>query len=537
MKNFKKLAAMVAALTLSACAIAPMAMSASAEGETTTGSIVINNEKTGHTYEAYQIFDGDLSEGVLSNVVWGSGIDATKTTALLNEIKTIEGFSECADAASVAAKLSEDTVKQFASIVGKYLTDTKSVSTSADSKYTISGVDNGYYLVKDEDDSLEGEYDSKTSYIVRVLGTATNVAPKSALPNVEKKVMEDDKDVDGKPTYDATTEEKWNDVADYSIGEAVPFKLYGTMPSNIADYSKYKYVFHDTLASQFTVPEASGVTVKINGDAAKGAVVSIDGQNITVTFADIKADNEITASSIVTVEYSAVLNSDAVIGLSGQQNEVYLTYSNNPNWVGDGESDIPNDDGKTTKDAVIVFTYELDTTKVDGTDDTEKLAGAEFKLLNSDKTKAAQVTDDKFVAWVDFNAGTILKSGSDGLFKVAGLDDGTYYLRETKAPDQYNQLEEDVEVVITATTANDQNWDMTDATAALKSLAVKADGNDGSVDANRGIASINIANNKGSTLPSTGGMGTTLFYIVGGAMVAVGGIFLITKKRMSKDAE
>lgn len=536
MKNTKKFAAFVASILAVACMAAPMATSFSADAE---GSIEIVNAKENHTYEAYQIFDGDLSNGVLSNIVWGSGIDDTKTSDLITAIQAIDGFSSCTDAASVAEKLAEitdfdsDTTKQFASVVGQYLSATKTDSTFADGKYTISGVDDGYYLVKDKDESLDQAHDAKTRYIVHVLGTKTEIAPKSSFPTVEKKVLEDDKDVTGKPTYDAETTEKWNDVADYCIGEAVPFKLYGTMPDTIGDYTKYKYVFHDTLASQFTAPNASAVTVKIDGTEAKNAVVDVTGQNITVTFADIKNGNTVTADSIVTVEYSAVLNSNAVIGLDGQQNEVYLTYSNNPNWVGTGENDTPNDEGKTPKDAVIVFTYELDTTKVDGADNTKKLADAEFKLLNEAKDKEAEVTDGKFVKWVDIDAGTTLKSGSDGLFKVAGLDDGTYYLKETKAPAGYNLLANPVEVVVTATTVNNQEWGMTDASAALTNLEVTAAGKAGTADTSTGVASITIANNAGSTLPSTGGIGTTIFYVAGGALVVGAGVLLVSKKRMS----
>lgn len=534
MKNTRKFAAFVASILAVACMAAPMATSFSADA---AGSIEISNEATGHTYEAYQIFDGDLSGGVLSNIVWGSGIDSAKTDDLMADLKKITEFASCTDAASVAAKLAETTefdaevTQKFASVVGKYLSTTKTESEFAGGKYTISDVDDGYYLVKDADASLDDQHDAKTRYIVEVLGNKTDINPKSSFPTVEKKVKEDDKTVTGNPINGPEDgANNWNDVADYCIGEAVPFKLYGTMPSTIDDYSKYKYVFHDTLATQFTAPDASAVTVKVDGKAAVGANVAVDGQNITVTFDDIKDGNTINAKSIVTVEYTAVLNDTAVIGLDGQQNEVYLTYSNNPNWTGEG---TPDDKGETPKDAVIVFTYELDTTKVDGADNTKKLPNAKFKLLNADKTKAATVTDGKFAGWVDIDAGTELTSDAEGLFKVAGLDDGIYYLEETVAPEGYNLLAAPVEVVITATTANDQNWDMENANKALTKLDVTADGKSGTADTTSGVASITIANNAGSTLPSTGGIGTTIFYVAGGALVVGAGVLLVSKKRMS----
>lgn len=546
MKRTRKFAAFVASILAVACMAAPMATSFSAEA---AGSIEISNSATGHTYEAYQIFDGDLANGILSNINWGTGIDSAKTGDLLNAIKAINigettPFSACTDAASVAKVLSDANVlndaeitQKFASVVGQYLSTIKTDSTFSNDVYTITGVDDGYYLVKDKDDSLNEANDAKTRYIIQVLGTKTNITPKSSFPTVEKKVLEDDKAVTGTPTYDTTTSEKWNDVADYCIGEAVPFKLYGTLPSTLADYSKYKYVFHDTLAKQFTITDETAVTVKIDGNTpavAPTIVKDTVANTITVTFNDIKAAGA-TSTSIVTVEYSAVLNSNAVIGLDGQQNEVYLTYSNNPNWVGETTDDTPDDKGQTKVDKVIVFTYELDTTKVDGTDNNQKLEGAEFKLMDSTKTKYAKVnaTNYKFEGWTTTKEeGTTLTSDDDGLFKVIGLDDGTYYLKETKAPTGYNLLASDVEVVITATTANNQSWTGTPS-AALTALAVTADSQPGSASTATGIASIQIANNAGSSLPSTGGIGTTIFYAGGGALVVGAGVLLIAKKRMS----
>lgn len=559
MKNTKKtrrVAAFAAAVMMAACVTVPMSsFSASAEG-----SISISNEATGHTYEAYQIFDGDLSDGVLSNIIWGVGIDDTKQTELLAAINAItltdnsKPFETCADAAAVAKVLSDanaifdaEITKKFASVVGQYL-GTPTGSTTGNT-YTISNLDDGYYLVKDKDDTLSGVDDSKTRYIVEVLGNKTNISPKSSKPSVMKKVQEGDLISGNEETTtfagktDYAVGDGYNDVADYSIGDAVPFKLYGTLPSTLGDYTKYKYVFHDTLGTEFTAPAAKDVKVYIDGDETSSATVDVSGQNITVTFNDI-IDAGATKDSIVTVAYNAVLNANAQIGLPGQRNEVYLTYSNNPNWVGDGtggSGDTPSDDGKTPKDEVIVFTYELDTTKVDGADNTKKLANAEFKLQaasGTHKDKWAIVTDGKLSGWSDTeDGGTTLKSDANGLFKVAGLEDGTYSLKETKAPTGYNLLADPIEVVLTADTANGQNWDDGNSATALTALTVTADNKGGTVDDSKGIASISIANNKGSTLPSTGGIGTTLFYVGGGVLVAGAGVLLITKKRAKKDAE
>ena len=143
-------------------------------------------------------------------------------------------------------------------------------------------------------------------------------------------------------------------------------------------------------------------------------------------------------------------------------------------------------------------------------------------------------SNSKVTGWADTEeTGSKLTSDANGLFKVIGLDDGTYHLKETKAPAGYNLLTNDITVVITAATTNGQSWTDGDAAKALTALSVTADGKNGSVDDNKGIGSITIANNKGATLPSTGGMGTTLFYVLGSILVLGAVVLLVSKKRMN----
>ena len=219
---------------------------------------------------------------------------------------------------------------------------------------------------------------------------------------------------------------------------------------------------------------------------------------------------------------------------------MYLEYSNNPNHTGEG---TPT--GKTPKDEVLVFTYELDVTKVDGQKTDKKLANAEFVLLNSDKTKAAKVANGKLVEWVDVpNAGedgtitypaeTKLTSDADGKFVIAGLDAGSYYLRETKAPAGYNLLKNDISVTITAKLdKRENNPALTELKLSVKDdkTGAEATESDGVLDT--GVVSTDIVNNSGAQLPETGGMGTTLFYVLGGILVLVAIILLVTRKRMS----
>ena len=561
MKKTKKLFAMLLALIMAVA----LAVPAFAAGETYT--ITINNDKDGHTYEAYQVFSGDLAGNVLSNITWGTGVDGDDLLAALKGDSTIgSSFTDCTTAAQVAevlATFSNDSAQldAFAAIVADNLDAVTGTSTEDTGPYTISGLDAGYYFVKDQDDSLTGEDpDAYTKFMLELVQNTT-VTPKSDVPSVEKKVQEDDK-----YNQDGGYGQGYNDVADWNIGDAVPFKLIGTIPE-MDGYDTYKYIFHDTLSSGLDLnTDSVKVYVADSKDADLSSLTPLTaGEDYTlntspaeshcsfeVSFSDLKSVEEAVSGKYIIVAYTATLNKNAEIGLDGNPNEVYLEFSNNPAQSGEGE-DHPTDE--TPKDEVIVFTYELDTTKVDGAQTTTKLPDAQFVLLNSDGTKVAKIDEsNKFDGWVNLPVGTgdegaityedwttynetnkvILTSGADGLFKVIGLDDGTYKLREIKAPDGYNLLPNDVEVVITATTSNGQDWTSGTASKALTNLAVTADKQPGTGDVSTGIAGITIGNNKGATLPETGGMGTTIFYIVGGILVVGAGVLLITKKRMEK---
>lgn len=502
-----------------------------------TYTITINNSASGHTYEAYQIFAGELNEGVLSNVTWGTGVNGTALLASLKADTAIGAkFTSASTAADVAKAMDGITAdsaeaQAFAQAVGKNLTTASAASTAGTGTYKISGLNAGYYLVKDQNDTQDTKNDAYTRFILQVVKDVT-AQPKSAVPTVEKKVLENTKTV----TYsDADTEEKvgagYNDVADYNIGDAVPFELIGTMPANYADYASYTYAFNDTASAGLSI-NADSVHVYVNGtEITTGFTSTVNGQTLTVSFADTKKVSSINASSVVTVKYTATLNSSAVIGLDGNPNEVYLTYSNNPNQSGTGDT------GKTPTDKVIVFTYELDTTKVDASDATKKLAGAEFqlyKLVNNEKNYAV-VADGKVTGWTaDAAKATTLVSGTDGLFKVAGLDDASYYLHESKAPAGYNLLTSDVALTIAATTANNQEWTTESAADALTALkiTVGTTTNDGVVKT--GVVNAAVQNSKGATLPSTGGIGTTIFYVVGGAMI-IGACVLLFRRKHSEN--
>lgn len=559
MKNTRRFASIATAALLAACVAVPMtsAFSASAAANNT---IVIsdyntteNNDTGTHTYEAYQVFSGQYAGGILSNIVWGTGVDGDAILTALQEASAETGNAlygifpadSVKSAKDVAKKLGEikDTddarTKAFAEIVGTHLKGTPSESVNGE----ITNLDDGYYLVQDKSDSPDGitpgaqNSGAKTRFILNVVGGGkVMVQAKSSAPSVVKKVKENTDVSDYTYTNGAgqQIDADYNDVADYNIGDAVPFKLYGTMPSTLDDYKTYKYVFTDTLGEQFTAPAKNEVTVKIDGKAAEGAIVSVEGHKIIVSFENILNGNTVTKESVVTVEYTAVLSSAAEIGLPGQENKVSLSYSNNPNANGEGTL------GTTPEDKVIVFTYELDVTKYLGDKNTkantENGTKAGFKLKNAAGKWAIVDTNNKITGWAESESGaTEVTTGEDGVFKFIGLDDGTYTLKETTTPTGYNTMA-DLELIVDATTVNNQTWTGVagDALTAIK-LTMNNQEKQGNIE--NGTVSGEITNQKGSTLPSTGGIGTTIFYVAGGILVAGAGVTLIAKKRMSKKEE
>lgn len=534
MKQAKKLASLLLALVM-VLALATTAFAA-------TVNVPADSIITGHAFTAYQVFKGDYSDGVLSNVGWGTGINSTNfLAALKNDTTYGSKFTSFDDAAKVAKVLSDDAANtalanRFAELAYANKTTGTPLNNGANE------LADGYYLIVDTTESL-GDNSALNKALLQVVGNNTTytIAVKTDAPSVEKKVKEDNYLNDG--GYGAG----YNDVADYEIGEYVPFLLIGRVP-DMSRYDTYKYTFTDALSAGLTAPEETGIKVYLSNDKkvddgdtplASGYNVLVSGQTITVSFANLKSISGIVKDKYIIVEYSAQLNASAQIGLPGNPNTVKLTYSSDPNQSGSGDT---NPTKETPEDKVIVFTYELDTTKVDDSNHDTKLKDAKFVLLNSDKTKVATVKNNKLTGWISmptantdgsitWPANTTLTSDVNGLFKVAGLDNGTYYLRETVAPRGYNLLSADVEVVITATTGNVQNWDGT-AKTALTNLTVTADSEPGTGAVDTGIAGIKIANNKGSTLPNTGGIGTTIFYVLGSILVIGAAVLLVTKKRM-----
>ena len=555
-----------------------------------TYTITINNDQAGHTYEAYQIFAGDVASDeptdgstngpILSNIIWGNGVNGE---ALLDALKKAdaEKYENCTTAADVAEALgaagaTAEDAAAFAQIAAEHLTTnhTDSIYNEGTKTYTINGLAGGYYLVKDKDGELAGDAATATDYIVQVLGNVTMEPKDSDIPTVEKKVSEEDYTVAENP-YGTT----YNDVADWDIGDSVPFKLIGSIP-DMSAFDTYEYIFTDTLSNGLTlqtdtikvyIARAKNDEVRDYTPLTKGEDYDLNDQNLgengggsfSIIFDDLKTNKYLTGENkdeynFVIVTYDATLNANAEIGLPGNPNEVYLQFSNDPN--GDGL-------GQTAKDTVIVFTYELDGTKVDAANPKTKLQDAQFVLFNGGMTRVASIVDGKIAGWIEpdtinpdvegnndtekmqnltsedfrnYNEGSlIITSGADGTFKIAGLDDGTYLLREIKAPAGYNLLDGDLKVTVSADTANGQNWDGQAATALTDLTVTTQLGEDGAPtngegNVNTGIVAITVTNNQGALLPETGGMGTTIFYIIGGVLVLGVVVILVARKRAER---
>lgn len=452
-------------------------------------TITINGETDGHTFEAYQIFKGDLNDSTLSNIQWGTGVTPFE-------------FHGSNEAAKIAEGLTESNAVEFSKEAAKHLTSNPSATGTS----TITVTEAGYYLIKDKDNSLTGK-DGKayTAYILKVIKDET-VKPKADVPSVIKKV---------KDTNDTTGETTdWQDSADYDFGDKVPFQLTATLPkTNFDKYQTYYLEFSDTLSKGLSYDENS-LVVKVGDRTLTTSEYTISttkdsegNTKLSVVITDVKALGG-TAGGKVTVDYTATLTTDAVIGAKGNPNEVELIYSNNPNENGTGK---PKDTGKTPKDTVIVFTYKTVVNKVD--QNKQPLTGAGFTLYKKVKGEWKVVKE--------------ITAGEATKFEFAGIDDGEYKLSETATPAGYNTIK-DITFTVEAThetEADQPKLTNLSGVAASGQITFTADKDAGSL-------TTQVENKKGSILPSTGSIGTTVLYVAGSVLVVAAGILLVTKKRM-----
>ena len=500
MKYMKKLMTLLAVLTLALAIAVP----AFAETTTTTYTITINNG-TG-TYAAYQIFKGDLHEKTLSNIEWGDNV-------------TDEGRTKFGNAADKAKTITtEADAKAFAVEVAKYLTD-PAAGTGTDS-ITVSGP--GYYLIKN---TSVGEGEVFTDYILRVVGDVT-VNPKSGKPTLDKQIRHNETGV-------------WGVVGDNQIGDTVEFRTLTTVPI-VSGYTQYTYVIHDEMSAGLTsnVRSNEDVTIKVNDETVLDKnyyTVTVDETNankftVTVDVLNAIKDGKMVEGNTLYTYYTGILNENAKVYNDGkQENKAYLEYSNNPH-----DNKTTN---KTPEKVVYDWTFKMGVKKVDGADGTP-LTDAKFVLSKNGNCSLGTIGDDgtpsnttdlinliensdgSYTVAPAGYTGSVVNVMTAGDITINGLDDATvYYLYETKAPAGYNRLTAAVRFEITAT-YSDAGDNCTSVTAKVNNDVQSS-------------VSVSVRNNKGSTLPSTGGIGTTLFYVIGGVLMAVAAVLLVTKKRMN----
>lgn len=458
-------------------------------------------DMTSHTFKAYQIFAGDLNEGTLSNVTWGKNVTGdTFLAALQSEDPT--NYGSCTDAKAVAEVLSNSKAlaNDFAKIAAKHVTGTPATGTGS---VTLPSA--GYYLIVDTTD-VANKHDAKNLSLLQVSG-ATTVTPqvKTDIPTLEKKVK-DINDTTG-------VKSDWQDSADYDIGDIIPYKLTATL-GKLDNYDKYYVKFVDTMTNLTYIADSASVKIDTTPLTPTQYKLTWDAPSKTleIEITDVKFLGAVN-SSVITVEYKATLDDTAVLGSTGNPNQAHLIFSNNPNGEGYG---------KTAPDKNIVFTYKVDANKVDP--DLNSLPGAAFELFKHVKDASGNLTWESkgIMNATKHEDGTYTITDATKMnFEWNGIDDGDYKLVEVVTPAGYNTM---AELLFTVTATHSETAD--------NPVLITLSGDAFTGDVSTGVLTSQIINHRGTTLPGTGGIGTTIFYVIGGGLMVAAAILLITKKRM-----
>lgn len=523
-KTIKKLlAALLAVAMVCAMAIPAFAYNPGETEENLNGT---------HGYSAFQIFKGVISKDneTLSDVDWGQNI--TEPDIFLANLKndpTIgEKFATAATAQDVLAVISQwsnsdDNSIAFARVVCSYLypnADAKPEPVITDHTGGINIPKSGYYLIVDTTYFNPGDYyHAYNSFFLLNVPQVPYVVPinrKVVKPTVEKEVYDN---------QDGANEVGFGSSADHAINEEFQFKLTATLPASpdraYDYYDEYMVTFCDTLSAGITFDRWDTVVIN-NGGAdipipAENYYSDASNQDLTLSIEDVKTcapGLNLNNGATITVTYTAHLNEKAYVNTAGgasnteNKNSVYLIYSNNP------RSSAFFD--RTPESAVCVYTYQLNNTKYhDEANSGNELEGAGFSLYSDEAcTQEVKLYKEGAFYYPIKNAkgktAVEMKSAADGTFNVKGLDAGTYYLKETTPPAGYSACDK-TRIVISAT-HDEHNVNLSGESNLNNKIINKKAG--------------------GITLPSTGGIGTTIFYVVGGGLMVAAIVLLVTKKRM-----
>ena len=496
-KAMKKLMAALLAVAM-VCAMAIPAFAA--EGATHSsssadGKITINNAVNGQTYKIYRILDLQYngtanSFRYVKNTKWGTFVD-TQTAYL-----TVDPTTGVVTWTNTDTADNGTAIKELAKAAGKYVKDNTTSLADDGSKVAALGTVTfdrlplGWYLVVS---------DLTNDAICSIDTTAKEVTikEKNGVPTVTKEVE-----------YASGS---WGQGNDGNVGDTVNFHT----TINVTDGDPTNYVLHDQMSKGLTFKENS-IAVKVNDTLITNYTVEYTNTD-KCTFEISFPNGTLHTNDTVVVTYSATINNDAVVGTTGNENETWLKYGDN---------------GETTHGKTKTYTWSFNIFKyfTDSNNDMQYLADVEFVLYRKDntanKTEYAQFnSNNKLTGWTEAeNEATKLKTNATSTVAVEGLDAGTYFLKEITTPGGFNGLTSDVEVKITSSCNI-----LTGATYAVEYKMVNEEG---FTDTDEQEKVVPIENKRGTTLPGTGGIGTTIFYVVGGGLMAAAAILLITKKRM-----
>lgn len=551
-KVLKGLVAVAATAAMAVAGFAGASTAMAAEGDVT---ITIGSETTpasvGDVYAGYRLFDEtEATVGGKTNVAYQKRTNWNHYDKVAEAIKdvdssaTLTADSKVDDFVAAIGKFDSTKTKRFAENLYKSLkkdgvaADANSAAVAAGAFSTTLSGPQGYYLIV-QTTAANDAGKTMSAVIVNTAGQAgVTVSPKKDTVTVSKKVQEN---MDG--VNNPASEDNWGTAADYNIDDYVKFQLTGSLPTDYADYTSYEYTFHDTADQGLTFVNDTTHPVKVYAvndnnkvelkqDTLTGYQVltsDINGETFNVKFADLKKAQaektgdtvNITSSTQIVVEYYAQLNENAVLGSNGNQNKVYLQFSNNK--YGEGT-------GKTEEHKVTVFTFKLEVTKYGKTDsDKEALNGAGFTLYKATKVNPADSDYAK--------VGDEVQHTNGNVFDFTGLDSGYYKIVETTTPEGYNTIDP-ITFTVTATyNSADEPGTLTDLTVTDVKVGGVASAeqtftvNRGTGEAGTAQIKTDVVDIPGSKLPSTGGMGTVLLYVAGIAVFVLAGATLVMALR------